>query len=80
MRAYEQELDIGFVVKEYGEGLLMIKAANRTAGRCLFFSVQELEGTEVLTALLIYKKESQEAPKHVVETARERLKRCKEER
>lgn len=63
----------GFVVKSYGDGLMMIKAANHTQGRCLFFTVREEQGDEVLTALVAYKKETQEAPERVIETARKRM-------
>lgn len=76
MKAYRLELETGFVVKSYGDGLMMIKAANRTAGRCLFFMVSG-EDSDSLVALLAYKKESDEAPKRVLETALERMKEVK---
>lgn len=60
------ELPGGYKVRSYGDGLMMIKATNRTSGRCLFFSVVELDGVEVLTALLAYKKESSDAPLHLL--------------
>lgn len=48
----------------------MVKDDSHGQGRCLFFSVRREGSEEVLTALLVYKKESQEAPKWVHDTAR----------
>jgi hypothetical protein len=79
MKAYRLALPGGFVVKNYGDGLMMIKAANKTQGRCLFFSVRESGGEEVLTALLAYKKETQEVPANVLATAKARMKTPKGE-
>ncbi len=73
MKAYRQELDGGFTIKRYGDGLMMIKANNRSQGRCLFFSLKEDDGVEVLTALLAYKKETNEVPKRLLDTARDRM-------
>lgn len=49
----------------------LFKATNRTSGRCLFFTIAEEDPT-LAVALLGYKKESDEAPKHLVKVARER--------
>jgi phage-related protein len=68
-----------WIVKDYGDGLMMIKPSNRTQGRCLFFTVREIEGHEELIALLAYKKESQGAPARVLDTARERMRRARGE-
>ena len=53
----------------------MIKATNRTAGRCLFFTVDRSGEDENLVALLFYKKEADDAPAALVEAARERRRR-----
>lgn len=74
MRAYARDLGIGYEVKAYGGGLMMVKDASRGQGRCLFFALRrEADGSETIVALLVYKKESQEAPKRVLETARRRM-------
>lgn len=52
----------------------MIKAKNGTSGRCLFFTLDQDDPT-IAVALLGYKKESGEAPKQIVQTARERKRR-----
>ncbi len=78
MRSYRLELEGGFIVKSYGQGLMMIKATNQTQGRCLFFSIAAgSDGAEVLIALLFYKKETQEVPISVLETARQRMLKSK---
>lgn len=69
MERYAEGDDVGFEVKDYGDGLLMIKKRG-PAGRCLFFSHDSEE--KLLVALLAYKKESDEAPKNLLESARER--------
>ena len=74
MGRWASGLEGGFVVRDYGDGLLMIKATNRTAGRCLFFTLDENDSTLAI-ALLGYKKESNEAPKFLIATARERRRR-----
>lgn len=70
----------GWVVKDYGDDLRMIKAANQSQGRCLFFTTREVLGNngeahEELVVLLAYKKETQEAPAAVIERARQRMRR-----
>ena len=55
--------------KNYGGGLLMLKK-NRTSGRLLFSNDPECGPRPV--SLLFYKKESDEAPAHLIATARER--------
>ena len=64
---------IKYIVKAMETGLMMLKASNRTSGRCLFF-FKESSGDKVrLVALLFYKKENAEAPKHLIETAHRRM-------
>jgi phage-related protein len=74
MLAYRKQQTSGFVVDNYGEGLMMVKDDSRGQGRCLFFTVREVDGEEVLTALLVYKKESEKADKAALRTARRRMK------
>jgi len=71
MSAFAEGLDIKHVAKNYGDGLMMIKASNGTSGRCLFFCEQAGDSMKPI-ALLFYKKESQDAPKHVIEAGRKR--------
>lgn len=74
MSAYAKDLGIGYEVKSYGEGILMIKNIG-SQGRCLFFSVRHGEdGTEILTALRVNKKESQKVPRREIEIAQRRMK------
>ena len=72
MESYQWDLGTGYVVKNYGQGLYMIKDSSHGQGRCLFFRTVAGQ-PERLVALLIYKKESQEAPARVIETARKRM-------
>lgn len=73
MKNYQNGSGKSYEVKNYGEGLLMLKPTGNAAGRCLFFFNEVVNGEEILTVVLIYKKESREAPKQVVETARRRM-------
>jgi hypothetical protein len=50
IKAYRLEEERGFVIKGYGDDLTIIKASNRTQGCCLFFSLSEVDGAEVLAA------------------------------
>lgn len=79
MGRWAQRAEAGYVIKDYGDGILMIKATNGTSGRCLFFTIDEDEPT-LAVALLGYKKEGTEAPKAVIQTARERRGRYIESR
>ena len=72
MSAYAQDLPIRYVVKPYGDGLMMIKASNGTAGRCLFFHDSE-SGALICVAVLFYKKESDEVPQRILSTAKARM-------
>lgn len=72
MERYGKSQDVGWTTKDYGRGLRMLKARNRTAGRCLF-TVRRESDTERLIALLFYKKEADEAPVAVLNSARRRL-------
>ena len=73
MLGYRKASGSGYVVKNYGRGLFMIKDDSRGQGRCIFFSARQEQGDELLTALLVYKKESREVPARVIEAARKRL-------
>ena len=75
MARFGQGLEGGFVTKDYGNDVQMIKATNRTAGRCLFFTVDRSSEDENLVALLFYKKEADDALAALVEAARERRRR-----
>lgn len=52
MLAYRKDLRSGYVVKNYGDGLMMVKDDSHGQGRCIFFSVHKVDGEEVLTALV----------------------------
>lgn len=72
MAQYQRGEESGYIVKNYGDGLMMIKG-NRQ-GRCLWFSTDRIEdGIQVLTALLVYKKETMRVPDRILQTARERM-------
>jgi phage-related protein len=75
MGLYQKDAGIGYDVRSYGDGLRMLKPTGGAAGRCLFFRADVVGGLEVLTVVLIYKKESQEVPAHVMDTARKRMRR-----
>jgi len=77
MESYQEDYRIGYTVKNYGDGLMMVKDSGRSQGRCLFFFSEIVDGIEILTVVLIYKKETQEAPKHIIETARKRMEESK---
>lgn len=70
MDRYAKGDDAGFTFKDCGDGLCMLKKKGRF-GRSLFFTYDEAKRSE-LVLLLAYKKESDEAPAHVIATARER--------
>jgi phage-related protein len=78
MKSYQDELGIGYRVENYGSGLEMLTDSGRGQGRCLFVCRDSAgSNAERLIVLLIYKKESQKAPAHVVATARKRMERLK---
>jgi len=70
MERYAKGDEAGFVVKDYGGDLFMLKKRGRS-GRSLFFTYDETDRTK-LVLLLAYKKESDEAPDHLIEAARSR--------
>jgi hypothetical protein len=81
MKAYVSDEEGKCVVRNYGGGLYMIKDRSQGQGRCLFFTVHlenaaELDQIEMLVALMFYKKESQEIPGQIFETAQARLRRA----
>ena len=69
MGRYSEGDDVGFTIKDYDEGLLMLKKDRRN-GR-LLFSHDATTGPRPVS-LLAYKKESQKAPQNLIATARER--------
>ena len=69
MQRFAQGDDAGFTLKDYGNDLLMLKKKGRS-GRSLFFTYDEKDKTK-LVLLLAYKKESDEAPESLTNTARE---------
>ena len=73
MKLFALTANIGYTVKNYGDGLMMIKPKDGQ-GRCLFFTQVELAGQLELIALLAYKKESQKLPDSVRRTALARKK------
>lgn len=75
MASYQKDLDSGYRISNYGDGLKMITDSGHGQGRGLFFAETE----EGLILLLVYKKETQRAPKSVIETARGRKKRYEQQ-
>lgn len=72
MKLYRLDAGIGYVVKNYGKGLMMIKPKDGQ-GRCLFFTTVETEGVQELVALLAYKKEGQKMPERLKNLALQRM-------
>lgn len=70
---YGIDSGIAYRIENYGDGLMMVTDAGHGQGRCLFFAVKEEDGIEVLTALLVYKKETAKVPSSVLESARRRM-------
>ena len=70
MKLYRIGASTGYVLKSYGNRLLMIKPKNGQ-GRCLFFCLNEKAGKQELVALLAYKKEGQKLPQRVKNLAME---------
>ena len=63
----------------YGDGIYRLRHVKPAyAGRLLYFVVDRRAGYERLIILLVYKKEGQKTPAHVVETARRRKRRWEE--
>lgn len=78
MERYAKGDEAGFVLKSYGEGLLMPKKDKRS-GRSLFFAYDPDERT-TLVLLLAYKKEKDEVPAQLIDAARTRMRRYLEAR
>ncbi len=72
MKECRQNSGIGYIVKSYGNEVMMIRANDHSQGRCLFFSVSEVNGVQILTALVVYKKEKDEVPASVLKRAEKR--------
>ena len=70
MQRFAQGDNAGFTLKNYGDGLIMLKKKSRS-GRSLFFTYDEADEAK-LVLLLAYKKESDEAPESLINAARER--------
>ncbi len=77
MKLYANDAGVGYIVKSYGDGLMMIKP-KESQGRCLFFTVIENSERQTLVAILAYKKEGQKLPERVRKLAQERIKRYME--
>ncbi len=74
MAQFQRGEESGYILKNYGDDLMMIKG-NRQ-GRCLWFTTNRVEdGMQILTALLVYKKETMRVPDRILQTARERMRR-----
>lgn len=69
MQKYVEGNEIGWTIKDYGDGLKMITDSGRGQGRCLFF--EDVEGDLVIVK--VYKKESQLVPQAVLNSARARM-------
>lgn len=72
VRAYANDLSVGFEVKNYkDQGLLMITDSGRGQGRGLFVTVTD----EAILVLKVYKKESQKADQSALNAALSRKKK-----
>lgn len=62
-------------VDDYGDGLYRLRHAKPAyQGRLIFFATERIKDFERLVILVVYKKEGQKTPKHVLETAKSRKK------
>jgi phage-related protein len=61
-------------VDDYGGGLYRLRHVKPAyQGRLIFFAAEKAAGIERLVVLTVYKKESQDVPKHVLDRARSRM-------
>jgi phage-related protein len=68
-------------VDDYGDGIYRLRHIKPTyQGRLLFFASGRSSDFEELVMLVVYKKQSQKAPLHVLETARKRKKQWEKTR
>jgi hypothetical protein len=60
-------------IQNYGDGIMCIRHIKPAYnGRALFYAGESRSGYQLLWLLTVYKKESQEVPKQILERARER--------
>ncbi len=68
-------------VDDYGDGIYRLRHIKPAyQGRLLFFASIRSSGFEQLVMLVVYKKQGQKVPQHIVETARKRKKQWEERR
>lgn len=68
-------------VDDYGDGIYRLRHIKPAyQGRLLFFASERSSGFEKLVMLVVYKKQGQKAPLHVLETAKKRKKQWEETR
>ena len=68
-------------IDDYGDRLYRLRHIKPAyQGRLLFFTVDRTAGFERLVVLVVYKKQGQKAPQHILETAKRRKKQWEENR
>jgi len=68
-------------VDDYGNGLYRLRHIKPAyQGRLLFFASDCSAGFERLVMLVVYKKQGQKAPQHILETAKRRKKQWEDKR
>lgn len=68
-------------VDDYGGGLYRLRHVKQAyQGRLIFFATDRVAGFERLVILVVFKKQSQDLPQKVLETARYRKKQWEESR
>lgn len=68
-------------IDDYGEGICRLRHIKPAyQGRLLFFASDRSSGFEQLVMLVVYKKQGQKVPQHVLETTKKRKKQWEETR
>lgn len=68
-------------IDDYGNGIFRLRHIKPAyQGRLIYFTTDRSAGYERLVILAVYKKESQKAPQHILETASRRKKQYEDQR
>ncbi len=68
MKAYQMGLGVGYQIKSYNSGIEMITDSGNSQGRCIYFT----RAADELIVLVVYKKESDKAPRAILKLAKQR--------
>jgi len=68
-------------IDDYGDGLYRLRHIKPAyQGRLLFFATDRSAGFERLVMLVVYKKQGQTAPQHILETTKKRMEQWEDKR